>query len=363
MTKTLCVDLRWIDCSGIGSYIKGLMPALTTLLHDVTIVGLGPKDRLTQFSWAHAPNVELIDCHLARYSLVEQLLLPFKIPSRTDLFFSPHYPIPLFYRGRLLVTVHDLSHVVLPEVTESLPKRVYAKTMLNTVRRRASLILTVSNFSKSELLRYTQGKRSDNIFVGHGGVSSEWYGAERLPSPWAGPYIVYVGNVKPYKNVGRLVDAFVQIMDRIPHDLVIVGQHEGLIRGESKEFFARVRSLRERIHFMGQVSQKQLLALVGNAAALVLPSLYEGLGLPPLEAMAAGVPVLVARAASLPEVCGEAARYCDPLCVEDIAEGIVSVLTDEALRSRLICRGKKQVRKYSWDLCAQQTASAIRSIL
>jgi glycosyltransferase involved in cell wall biosynthesis len=151
-------------------------------------------------------------------------------------------------------------------------------------------------------------------------------------------------------------------MESIPYDLVIVGQHDGLITGESDGFFARAKSAGKRIEFTGHVSQDQLLALVGNAVALVMPSLYEGFGFPPLEAMAAGVPTLVSRAASLPEVCGDAALYCDPLSVAGIGAGIVSIVTDAALRRRLVCAGKKQARKYSWDDCAQLTASAIRSI-
>ncbi len=363
MKRTLSIDLRWIDSSGIGTYIKGLMPGLVTALHDVRIVGIGPKERLQEFPWASAPHVELVDCNVARYSPAEQLLLPRAIPRGTDLFFSPHYPIPLLYRGRIAVTVHDLSHLVVPEIAGNLAKRTYAKTMLRRVRRRASLILTVSNFSKAELLRFTQGPRSDNIVAIHEGVSEMWYGASNAPRPRTRPYIVYVGNVKPYKNVSRLVEAFLKVMGSIQHDLVIIGQHEGLITGESDGFFRLARSAPDRVEFTGYVSRDQLLALVGNADALVLPSLYEGFGFPPLEAMAAGVPALVARAASLPEVCGEAVLYCDPLSVDDIASGIVTIVTNESLRSRLVSAGGEQVRKYTWELCAEQTAHAIRSVL
>jgi len=363
MKKKLCIDLRWIDCSGIGTYIKGLIPGLIADLGDVKIVGLGAKKRLQEFPWSGASHVELIDCDVSRYSAAEQILLPLVIPRNTDLFFSPHYPTPLLYSGRFVVTVHDLSHVVVPEIAGNPVKRAYAKIMLRNVRQRASLILTVSNFSKSELLRCTRGPRTDNIVTVYEGVSSEWYNAPKSPRPHARPYLVYVGNVKPYKNVSRLVEAFLSVMNAVPHDLLIVGEHEGLITGESDGFFARARSGGERIQFTGRVSQDQLLALVGNADALVMPSLYEGFGFPPLEAMAAGIPALVSRAASLPEVCGDAVLYCDPLSVGDIATGIVSILTDEALRSRLNGAGKTQAQKYTWGLCAQQTASAIQSIL
>lgn len=363
MTRTLCVDLRWIDCSGIGSYIKGLMPGLTAALHDVAVVGLGHKERLLELSWAQAPNVRVIDCRASRYSLTEQFLLPLTIPRDTNLFFSPHYPTPLLYRGRFAVTVHDLSHLVVPEIASNPFKRAYASTMLNNVRRRAALILTVSNFSKSELLRCTRGPRTDNIMTVHEGVANEWFDAQKLPRSRLRPYLVYVGNIKPYKNVSRLVEAFIGVMKSVPHDLLIVGKYEGLITGETDGFFARAKSAGERIQLTGHVSQPELLSLVANADALVLPSLYEGFGLPPLEAMAAGVPVLVARAAALPEICGDAALYCDPLNVEDLDAGLVSILTDQELRSRLVGAGREHVSKYSWDHCAQQTAAAFRSVL
>src|SRR5256885_17088788 len=101
--KTLCIDLRWIDSSGVGVYIKGIMPGIVERLRNVSIVGIGDRARLEQFSWSRAANIRLIDCHAGRYSLAEQIQLPFLIPRSTDLFFSPHYPIPLLYHGRLAV--------------------------------------------------------------------------------------------------------------------------------------------------------------------------------------------------------------------------------------------------------------------
>ena len=359
----ISIDLRWIDSSGIGTYIKGLMPGLVDAFRDVRIAAIGSRRRLKEFSWASASHVEIIDCNVARYSPAEQVILPLKIPRHTDLFFSPHYPIPLLYRGRIAVTVHDLSHLVVPEIAQNAVKRAYAATVMGHVRRRASLILTVSDFSKSELLRCTRGPRTDNIVTIHEGVSEEWFSAPSLPRPRRGPYMVYVGNVKPYKNVSRLVEAFMGAMDAIPHDLLIIGKYEGLITGESEALFERAKSAGSRIQFTGPVSQIELLALVANADALALPSLYEGFGFPPLEAMAAGVPTLVARSGSLPEICGNAALYCEPMDVYDIIRGIISILTEAELRGRLISAGREQVRKYSWATCAQRTADAMRALL
>jgi len=311
--RTLCIDLRWIDNSGVGNYIQGILPGIVEKLRDVSIVGLGDRTRLSSFPWSQATNLRLVDCRAGRYSIGEQFQLPRTISSNVDLFFSPYYTIPLLYRGPLAVTVHDMSHLVVHEIVSNWKKRMYAQLMYRAVRRRASMIFTVSEFTKSELLRLTQGARDDNIVPTHLGISAEWYSARQRPPLRMRPYFVCVGNIKPYKNIRRLVEAFVSIRQQIPHDLVIVGQSEGLITGESAEFFEVVQAAGERVQLTGFVSHDELLSLVGHAQALIMPSLYEGFGLPPLEAMAAGVPVAVARAASLPEVCGDAAMFFDPL--------------------------------------------------
>jgi glycosyltransferase involved in cell wall biosynthesis len=361
--KTLCIDLRWIDNSGVGVYIKGIMPGIVEALSDVWIVGLGDPARLKDFAWSQAPNMRVIDCQAGLYSLSEQIQLPLAIPSGTDLFFSPYYTIPLLYRGRLAVTVHDLSHRVVAEIVRNTKKRIYAQIMYRRLRKKASLIFTVSNFSKQELLRLTDGPREDNILPIHLGISSEWYGAAELPAIRTRPYFVHVGNIKPYKNLGRLVEAFLKIQDQVPQDLVIVGQSEGLITGESAEFFERVRAAGQRIHLTGFVSHQDLLSLVGHADALVMPSLYEGFGLPPIEAMAAGVAVAVARAASLPEVCGHAALYFDPLEIDDIADKLVRIGTDTALRWELGEKGLAHSRQFTWEACSSRFAEALRSQL
>lgn len=357
--QTLTIDLRWIDASGVGVYIKGIMPGVVEHLADVSIVGLGDRSRLENFSWSKAANVRLVDCRAERYSITEQVQLPLTIPRETDLFFSPYYTIPLLYRGKLAATVHDMSHLVVEEIVRDRKKRIYAETMFRQLRKRASVIFTVSEFSKVELLRLTTGPREDNIVPTHLGISEEWYEVNQLPSIRSRPYFVYVGNVKPYKNLRRLVNAFLQIKDQISHDLVIVGQSEGLITGESHDFFDRVKRAADRVHLAGLVPQSELHSLIGNATALVMPSLYEGFGLPPLEAMAAGVPAVVAKAASLPEVCGEAALYFDPLSEDEIGTRLLQIAKDKDLRVHLREAGLQQSRRYSWESCSAKTAGAL----
>jgi glycosyltransferase involved in cell wall biosynthesis len=252
---------------------------------------------------------------------------------------------------------------VVAEIVGNPKKRLYAQTMYRVLRKRASIIFTVSNFSRSELLRFTVGPRQDNIVPTHLGISSEWYGAAQLPAQRSRPYFVCVGNVKPYKNLGRLVEAFQRIRDRIPHDLVLVGQNTGLITGESAEFFESAKGASGRIHLTGFVSQQELLSLVGHAHALIMPSLYEGFGLPPVEAMAAGVPVLVARAGALPEVCGDAALYFDPLKVEDIADKLILMASDPALWRQSREKGLRRSKLFTWQSCSEKTVNALRASL
>lgn len=361
--RTLCIDLRWIDCSGVGVYIKGLLPGIIERLKHVTILGLGDRSRLSDFEWSRAENVRLLDCKAARYSLVEQIQLPYAIPRGVDLFFSPYYTIPLLYRGRLAVTVHDMSHLVLPEFVGDVKKRTYARIMYRALRKRASVVFAVSNFTKGELLRLSDSGSDDNVIVTPLGVAPEWYEATKADAVQRRPYFICVGNVKPHKNIGRLLEAYMQIKDLVPHELVLCGQADGMITGETPEFFERVRAAGPRVRMTGFISDLELVSLVSHADALVMPSLYEGFGLPPLEAMAAGVPVLAARAASMPEVCGEAALYFDPRNVQDIAESLVRIASNPDLGKRMSESGRQWSRQFTWDSCAKITAGALETCL
>ena len=153
--------------------------------------------------------------------------------------------------------------------------------------------------------------------------------------------------------------AFSRIANDIPHKLVIVGKREGFITGDSDVQEAAQR-LGGRVLFTGQIDQSLLRRYYSHAALLAFPSLYEGFGLPPLEAMACGCPVLVSNAASLPEVCGDAAVYVDPYRVEDIADTLLRVLLDGGLRTELSARGLERAASYQWQRTAQQTLEVMK---
>jgi glycosyltransferase involved in cell wall biosynthesis len=239
----------------------------------------------------------------------------------------------------------------------------YARTMFHMVRRRASHILTVSDFTRRELKNYVGTSRAP-VTVTHEGVDPVWLRVDKTSTvrPRARPYLLFVGSVKPHKNLRGTIGAFAQLTDRYPGDLVVVGDHEAQ-RTVDREAVARGDALNGRVEFTGRIDDAKLQAYVAHADALVFPSLYEGFGLPPLEAMAAGCPCVVSNRGALPEVCGDAALYCDPLDDGDIARKVWSLLENSALRHRQIERGYTHAREFSWDTTASLTARALTDTL
>jgi glycosyltransferase involved in cell wall biosynthesis len=354
---SLGIDARLIGQSGIGTVIANLLGAFVDARDDWQFTVAGECEQLSAFSWSRRAHVALVPFHAPIYSVEEQRTFPISAFAGTDLMWSPHYNVPLRWRRRLLVTVHDVAHLALPEFRRSLAKRCYARTMFEVVRRRADLTVFVSEFSRGEFARRVGPMRRSAAVVPNG-VALAWFQSDGAPPPRPGPYIIYVGNVKPHKNLVRLLEAFEALRGEVPHDLLIVGQADGFITPDPvvKERAARMGG---RVVLTGRVDQSKVRSLVRHADALVLPSLYEGFGLTALEAMAAGCPVVAARAAALPEVCGDAVQYCDPLDVGDIAAAIRRVLSDEPLRRGLIDRGRARARRYDWDRSASAYLDAM----
>lgn len=359
MTRHVAVDVRMARDSGIGTYIRQLLPLVMAARPQWRFALLGRRAELDALGWSALPNADPIDCTSRIYTVAEQVELVRKVPAGVDLFWSPHYNIPVLHRGQLVVTVHDVLHLARPQYVRNPAKRAYARLMFTAVQYRADAILTVSDFSRREYRRLA-GRAGPEPVVVHNGIADEWLsdGAGTAPPREGRPYVVYVGNVKPHKNLGTLVRAFGLITHRVPHDLLIVGRRDGL-RGPDTRVVQDAAALGDRIRFAGEASDAELRRLVAGASALVMPSLYEGFGLPPLEAMAIGVPTLVARTASLPEVCRDAALYCDPLDAVGMAEALHLLLTDESTRGVLRAAGLAHARRFSWQRSAAETLDVL----
>jgi len=352
----IAVDARMIGASGIGVVLDSLLRRMITLRPDWRFEVYGHGTALSHLA---AANVRLHPFDAPVYSLQEQRLGALLGRPRPDLVWAPHYNIPLLWRGRLLVTVHDMLHLAHPGLFPGLVKQAYARLMFRRVRRQASQIVFISEFTAREFSRFV-GPPLGRQRVIHNGVNAAAFRCAE-PSLHGRPYILYVGNIKPHKNLRRMVNAFLTIADRVPHDLVLVGQRDGFITGEGD--IESLATGNARILFTGKTSAQHLVRWYANADALVMPSYYEGFGLPPLEAMAARCPVLAAQAASLPEICGTAALYCDPFKVSDIAEKLLTLLTDSALRERLRTEGAARVERFGWDRAVHAYLAAMENLL
>lgn len=355
----IAIDVRMFRSSGIGSYIRNLVPRVIMNLSDIRFILIGPILEMEGWEGVQRKNVALVECHAPIYSVSEQIALLRAIPGDCSLFWSPHYNIPLLYHGPLMVTVHDVFHLANPQWVGGFHRRWYAKMMFGQVAKRSQAIICVSGFTKTELTNRipVDGRKIRMI---HNGVDTDWF--IKTKAKPRRPYLLYVGNLKPHKNLKGLLEAFRILQDQIPHELLIAGKKDGL-RSADWEGLQKMDDFGKRVRYLGEVEELELRRLYGGASALVFPSFYEGFGLPPLEAMAAGCPVVASNAASLPEVCSDAALFFDPNDVKDMARCILRILKEPFLRSVIRKKGKQRARQFSWDKSAKKTIDVIKSSL
>ena len=348
---------------GIGTYLQGVIPLMATSRPQWTFTLLGDRSEMRALGWEALENARLLDCHAPIFSMKEQIEVPLRCPRDADLFWSPYYNIPLFLSGRpLVVTIHDVCHIALPELMGGPARRAYAKWLLGEAHRRARRVLFDSEFTRREAGRLL-GNHATKTTVVHLAVDDDWSRARdefpRPPIPQ--PYFVYVGNLKRHKNIPLLLRAFARIRDRIPHRLVLIGRRHGLRADPAIP--VELSRLGDRVIVAGEVTRASVRQYVAHAEALVTTSLYEGFGLPPLEAMAAGCPCIVSSAGSLPEVCGDAALYCDPHDESSVADRLLEVAQDSALRAGLIARGRARAAQFNWNRSVAATVEALEGAL
>jgi glycosyltransferase involved in cell wall biosynthesis len=307
--------------------------------------------------------------------LFEQLSERFDLPraewfARFDVLFAPNFVPPPTRAPRLVLTVHDLAFRLFPETAPHSTRRWL--TRLDQALQRAAAVIAVSAATKDDLTRL-YGVPSGRITVVPHGVdrtvfrpSSEARVAEvRARFGIEGPYLLSLGGIEPRKNLARLVEAFGLLSRRtgLPEVLVIAGggvewNPEGP-GGLEAALRTAAPGIRERIRLTGYVEEADKVALMGGATALVYPSLYEGFGLPALEAMACGTPVLTSNVSALPEVVGTAGLLVDPGDAEAIAEGMRRLCEDESLRARLREEGLARSAGFSWTETARRTAAVL----
>jgi glycosyltransferase involved in cell wall biosynthesis len=358
----LTIDARMIYASGIGTYIRNLVPRIVSGLPDTDITIIGNKADLAELKWGENPRVSIKDCQAPIYSIQEQWAMWRAIPKATKLLWVPHYPIPIMYSGKLVVTVHDLFHLANSKIVRGLDKKLYSRTMFCAVSQKADAVLCPSEFTKSEYMRLLGWPRQPLTVIPNGIDHSTFYQENPEPAKFSVPYFICVGNVKPHKNLGTLLKAFSTIKDTIDHRLVIVGKQSGFITGDNSVIKA-AESLGDRAIFTGHISDELLRQFISGATALVFPSLYEGFGLPVIEAMACGCPVIASSIPPVMEVGRDAAVYFDSLNAEELAEKMLLIASNKAVRAEKVEQGLAISRLYSWDICAQKTLQVLKEIL
>lgn len=301
-----------------------------------------------------------------RFYFWEQLALPRALSKdRVALLHSPANTTPLFWKGPRVVTVHDTTIQERKDKTRI--DQVYYNSFQPIALRRSDLICTVSHFSKGNIERIL-GIPGGKIRVVHNGISPAFRmledeaAVDRVKAKFGikGDYIFNAGGESPWKNVPRLIEAFASLGGK--ECLVITGIRSEKIRSE---LMTRIHALglADRVHLLTYVSLDELIALYNGAAIFVYPSLLEGFGFPPLEAMACGTPVAASNAASIPEVTGEAALLFDGARTGEISAAMQKLLRDKALRDEYRAKGFDRARQFTWQENARQTFSAYREVL
>lgn len=347
--------------SGIGRYLRNLFPLLLPLLEADRVRVLGMRERMGVAEWIDDPRVEFLEEPAKVYSAGEQTMGLRGVYRGTDLLWIPHYNVPLYYSGPMVVTMHDVAPLVLPEILSNGVKRAYAKLLIERAVKQAAAILTVSEFTAKEL-RERLRVPAQKITVAHPGLDMEWpHTSEPHVEADGVPYVLYVGNVKPNKNLSLLLKAFASVRDAIPYRLVLAGRMRGF-GTDDERVIRKAKAMGNRVRFTDEISDEELISLYAGASALCLPSLYEGFGLPLLEAMRLGCPVLCSTAGALPEVAGGAALYFDPKDEAELAKRLLQV-EDAMMMDEMRNAGRLRVEAFSFAQCAEKTAAVLNSTM
>jgi glycosyltransferase involved in cell wall biosynthesis len=270
---------------------------------------------------------------------------------RPAVFFSPGYTAPLFPKIPFVFCIHDLNYLECPENRDPL-KVLYFQTLTKRACAQAASILTVSEFTRHRLLNWLSIDPSKIHTVGNGVDPA--YRPEGEPFSHPAPYLLCVSNRRPHKNEERLLQAFAQVAPSIDLPLLFTGP-------PTRELLETCTALgiQNRVRFLGWIPESQFPALYRSAHALLFPSLYEGFGLPVLEAMASGTPVLTSTETSLPEISAGAALLVNPRDPEAIALGIQQIALDSELRQNLRQKGLRRAKNFTWDQTAQGVHAAL----
>lgn len=360
------IDARFYNQAGIGRYLRNLIASLQEIDSTNQYYIFLLKDEFDLLKLAK--NFKKVLADFKWYGFDEQRKLPKLLSQyKLDLVHFPHFNVPVFYKGKFIVTIHDLIHSDFKMRRASahsfliyeLKQQIYKKVMQHALKKSQKIIVP-SNFVKEEIvsrwdldqkkITITSEAVEENILKISANVSLGKQHKILQNFAIKQPYIFYVGNAHPHKNVEGLIEAFLALRKNY-QSLQLV------LSGNDHYFWQRIKGKfsDKNIIYTGFVSDEELVSLYKNAQCFVLPSFSEGFGIPLLEAMACGCPVVSSNKTALPEIGGDAALYFNPNNVVEISEKIQLILNDQKLRQQLKTKGTARYKQFSWEALAKET--------
>ena len=365
----VAIDARKLHDFGIGTYIRNLLRHLARIDRDSEYVLLCRESDLEVASQL-GPNFRAVLEPSPNYSLREQIHVPWVLHrEKPDVFHAPHYVLPPATRCRSVVTIHDCIHLMFPQYMRNRAAYFYARASMWSAAHQAHRILTVSQASKRDIIHFFSVP-PEKVVVVYNAIEERFSDTpseeaiERVRERYQlnHPFVLYVGNIKPHKNLVRLIEAFAELRRREFDELKLLIIGDEISKLPALRRAVHSHKLHKHVRFLGYLEDETLASLYRLASVFVFPSLYEGFGLPPLEAMASGTPVVTSNVSSMPEVTGDAAILVDPYSVDSIVEGIARVLTDPALSADLRRKGIARAREFSWDRSVQRTRQLYQEV-
>lgn len=366
------IDARLWNESGVGRYTRNLIRELQLLdKENDYILFVLQKDSKNIKQQVLSANFQTKEANIKWHTINEQIKLPSILyKENLDVMHFPYFSAPVFYRKPFVITIHDLiiNHFDTGEAsTWPLPlykiKRIAYQFIINRVAKNAKKIITVSQSTKSEILDHLKIADKSKIIVTYEGIDENIRQTEnqaliRLKHSVKPPFLLYVGNAYPHKNLERLITSFIKVLsnnEALKLSLVLVGKEDYFYKRLKKS--VEDTRFKNSIVFYGEANDEELSALYRSADALILPSLMEGFGLPVVEAMANKCLVLASDIPSLREICNNAAFYFDPYNVKDISEKILFVISNKKHDSleEKIKTGFERSKKFSWEKMAKET--------
>jgi glycosyltransferase involved in cell wall biosynthesis len=377
MGTRIGVDARVIPrYPGLGRYCWNILWELGKIDRENEYIIFAVDESLA--SLEQYPNFRVVFVEFPVLSMSTLFrLAPLVKKEKIDLFFAPFQITPPWLSCPLVVTVHDMMDLLYPDAFSYHPfplrhaMKAYFRFNVPRSVGNASMILTVSCSTKKDIVDYFK-LPDDKIRVIYNGVESNFKPVDddnlrhRVKNKYQLPdkFILYLGSIKPYKNLAGTLESFLKFQQKWPESnqvkLVIAGlKHFSL---PSVQNLLEKAAVKNKILRIGAVEESDLPVVYNLAELFLFPSIWEGFGFPPLEAMACGTPVIASDRSSLPEVVGEAGILVDPENTDQIADEIHRVLTDESLRKQMIQKGIQQASKFKWDVAAEETLAALKDV-